>query len=151
MDFQEPIQNENSNINAENSHDAGNHDAALAGVAHADEQKPAQSASSYKSILEQIEALKRQAEAFRAQEISGVITEIRRLITQYNIRPEDLGIYTGTQSYSSQQKGEGRVRQPAPPKYRDPISGIAWSGRGRPPHWVAALAEFGKTLEDCRI
>ncbi|WP_225032585.1 H-NS family nucleoid-associated regulatory protein [Paraburkholderia sp. XV] len=33
------------------------------------------------------------------------------------------------------------VRGPQPPKYRDPKTGAAWSGRGRVPAWLAGAGE----------
>ncbi|WP_343674918.1 H-NS family nucleoid-associated regulatory protein [Paraburkholderia heleia] len=43
------------------------------------------------------------------------------------------------------QKGANRagnyVRGPQAPKYRDPISGAVWSGRGRAPAWLAAAKD----------
>ena len=36
-------------------------------------------------------------------------------------------------------------------KYRDPVSGSGWSGRGRRPGWVGELEAQGKSIEDCRV
>jgi DNA-binding protein H-NS len=100
--------------------------------------------SEYHDLLSQIENLKRQAEDVRRNEMSGVVGEIKRLMAQYNLTPEDIGIYSGSMKVKA-------TRAPVPPKYRDPVSGITWTGRGRPPVWVAALQHQGKTLDDCRI
>ena len=101
--------------------------------------------SSYQEILSQIEELKRKAEGVRQQEMSGAIAEIKRLMAQFGISVDDLGV--SARSGSSKFKSRGIVA----PKYRDPVSGKAWTGRGRRPGWVLALEGQGKSLEDCRI
>jgi hypothetical protein len=47
---------------------------------------------SYQEILSQIEDLKRKAEDVRQQEMSGAIAEIKRLMIQFGITAEDLGL-----------------------------------------------------------
>lgn len=39
----------------------------------------------------------------------------------------------------------------AAPKYRDPMTGKTWSGRGREPVWMRQAIESGKTKEDFLI
>ncbi len=38
-----------------------------------------------------------------------------------------------------------------PPKYKDPISGQTWSGRGRPPAWVLAHEQNGGKRDELLI
>lgn len=99
--------------------------------------------SSYQQILSQIEELKRQAEEARRQEMSGAIAEIKRLMAQFGITVEDLGV-TG-------RAGKTRPKSTGNAKYRDPASGKTWSGRGRRPGWVLELEGQGKSVEDFRI
>ncbi len=101
--------------------------------------------SSYQEILSQIEELKRKAEEVRQQEMSGAIAEIKRLMVQFGITSDDLGL--------SGRAGAGKVKSRGivAPKYRDPISGKTWTGRGRRPGWVVDLDTQGKSLDDCRI
>jgi DNA-binding protein H-NS len=101
--------------------------------------------SSYQEILSQIEELKRKAEDVRQQEMSGAIAEIKRLMAQFGITGDDLGL--------SGRAGAGKVKSRGivAPKYRDPISGKTWTGRGRRPGWVVDLEAQGKSLDDCRI
>jgi DNA-binding protein H-NS len=40
---------------------------------------------------------------------------------------------------------------PAAPKYRDPVSGTTWSGRGKVPRWMKHLLEQGATRDDFLI
>lgn len=48
---------------------------------------------------------------------------------------------------ATRSSGGGKV----PPKYRDPASGMTWSGRGRPPTWVLAHEESGGKRDDLLI
>jgi DNA-binding protein H-NS len=47
----------------------------------------------------------------------------------YGMKPEDL----------AERRGRGPRKQSGPvaAKYRDPVSGATWSGRGRAPLWLA--------------
>ncbi|HNQ03717.1 MAG TPA: H-NS histone family protein [Thiobacillaceae bacterium] len=100
--------------------------------------------ASYQDILNQIETLKKQAEAARRQEMSAAIADIKRLMAQYDITPADLGF--------GGRAGGGKARAAAPiAKYRDPVSGRTWSGRGRRPAWVLEHEAQGKKLDAFRI
>jgi len=101
--------------------------------------------SSYQEILSQIESLKRKAEDARRQEMAGAIAEIRQLMAQFGITAEELGL--PTRAGTGKSKNRGIVAA----KYRDPVSGKTWTGRGRRPGWVLDLEGQGKTLDDCRI
>lgn len=96
---------------------------------------------SYQEILSQIEDLKQKAQEARKQELSGAIAEIKRLMAEFGITLEDLGGKAG------KSKSRGSVAA----KYRDPVSGKTWSGRGRRPGWVVELENQGKSLDDCKI
>ena len=100
--------------------------------------------SSYQEILSQIEDLKRKAEDVRQQEMAGAIAEIKRLMAQFGVTSEDLGL-TGRAGAV-----KGKTRGTVAAKYRDPISGKTWTGRGRRPGWVLDLEGQGKSLDDCR-
>lgn len=41
-----------------------------------------------------------------------------------------------------------KAKRPVAPKYRDPVSGLTWSGRGKPPAWIAAAKDRSKFLID---
>ncbi|WP_423396570.1 H-NS family nucleoid-associated regulatory protein [Burkholderia sp. LMG 21824] len=53
------------------------------------------------------------------------------MIAEFDLRPEDL--FTELKLKPRRIKRRG----PVSPKYRDPISGALWSGRGREPLWIA--------------
>jgi len=99
--------------------------------------------ASYQELMAQIESLKRQADDARKQEISGAIAEIKRIMTEYGISVDDLGL--SGRAGKAKRAGSGKV------KYRDPVSGLGWSGRGRRPGWARDLEAQGRSIEDCRV
>ncbi len=99
--------------------------------------------SSYQELMAQIEGLKRQAEDARKQEMAGAISEIKSIMAKFSIDPSDLFHARG--AAKTKRAPSGIV------KYRDPVSGQGWSGRGRRPGWVGELEAQGKSIEDCRV
>jgi DNA-binding protein H-NS len=98
--------------------------------------------ATYKELIEKRDALNAQIEAIRVQEVPAAIEQIRTLMTQYGLTPEDIvlkrrGRKPGTKS--------GTPKHTLPPLYRDQKSGKTWSGRGRTPAWL------GKNRERFRI
>lgn len=87
--------------------------------------------SSYKELLAQREKLEKQIEEAKAKEYAEVIADIRQKMADYGITPADLGAGRAKHGKAS------RVRVGVAPKYRDPNSGSTWSGRGKPPKWIA--------------
>lgn len=97
--------------------------------------------ASYEELLSQIKSLEAQAENARKQEIAGAISEIRAIMAKFGISADDLGLGG---------KGGKVKRASAAAKYRDPVSGNTWTGRGRRPAWAVELEKQGKSLEDHR-
>ncbi|WP_431825516.1 H-NS histone family protein [Burkholderia sp. F1] len=87
--------------------------------------------STYRDLKIKIRTLQAQAEIARKKEVQGAINEIQKIIAQFDLKPEDL--FAGIQRKSRRV----RRRAPAMAKYRDPVSGAVWSGRGRAPRWIA--------------
>lgn len=83
--------------------------------------------ATFKEIQAQIEALQRQAEEARSNELSQVITQIKQLMEDYGITVDDLS--------SARKKSVKKAVGTA--KYRDPETGQEWTGRGRMPNWLA--------------
>jgi DNA-binding protein H-NS len=82
--------------------------------------------ATYQQLKAQAEALIKQAEEVRKIENKEVIAEIRAAIREHGITAEQLG-------FAPAGKGS---RTKAPAKYRDPMTGKTWSGRGRTPLWM---------------
>jgi DNA-binding protein H-NS len=87
--------------------------------------------SQYAELKAQIAKLQAQADEVRRTELSNVIEEIRSKIAEYGLTAQDLGFAAGA------RRGRPPKKAPLPPKYQDPKSGNTWSGRGKPPNWIA--------------
>ncbi len=86
--------------------------------------------TSYKELQTQIEKLQKEAEQARKNELTNAIADIQAKMKEYNLSPEDLG-------FGSKRKPMKMVRRPVAPKYRNTTTGETWSGRGKPPKWMA--------------
>lgn len=84
--------------------------------------------SSYRELLAQREALEQQISELKTKERGEKLGEIRELIALYEFTPDEL--------FGKAKHGPKAKAQVAP-KYRDPNSGATWSGRGKPPAWIA--------------
>jgi DNA-binding protein H-NS len=85
--------------------------------------------ASYKDLTAQIEKLTKQAEAARAKEVEGVVTQIQAMMSEYGITGADLGIKA--------TRGKRKAAVPSAAKFQDPETGATWTGRGRAPAWIA--------------
>jgi DNA-binding protein H-NS len=86
--------------------------------------------SQYTELKAQIAKLQEQAEEARRAELEAVLADIRRKIVEYGLTAQDLGL-------SVVRRGRPPKKEPLPPIYQDPKSGNTWSGRGKPPKWIA--------------
>jgi DNA-binding protein H-NS len=87
--------------------------------------------SQYTELKAQIARLQAQADEARRTELGNVIEEIRGKIAEYGLTGQDLGFAVAA------RRGRPPKKAPLPPKYQDPKSGNTWSGRGKPPKWIA--------------
>lgn len=83
----------------------------------------------YKELVAQREALEAQIAQARALEISDAVSKVRNLIAEYGLAPEDV--------FPAKSGRTGKATGPVPAKYRDPVTGATWTGRGRAPLWIA--------------
>jgi DNA-binding protein H-NS len=87
---------------------------------------------SYKELLAQRESLERQIEEAKSREYAEVLDEIKQKMSDYGITLQELAGGRGSKAAKA-----ARSRSGVAPKYRDPESGSTWSGRGKPPKWIA--------------
>ena len=84
--------------------------------------------SDYQELLKQRDELEAKIKQARQDELKGAIAQVRALVTQFELKVEDVF-------------GGGRTRANAgakvAPKYRDPATGDTWTGRGKAPRWIA--------------
>lgn len=97
-------------------------------------------ATTLKDLLAQREALEVQITELRAAEVSGAIAKIHALVEEYGLTQDD--IFTRTSSAKARKTSTSKVAA----KYRDPLTGATWSGRGLAPKWLK-----GKNREDYLI
>lgn len=82
--------------------------------------------ATYKELKIELETLRGEAERARLAEKAEVLDKVRALIIEYELQPRDFGFK------QSRARGTGTVVT----KYKDPVSGATWSGRGRTPRWL---------------
>ncbi|MBT2322749.1 H-NS histone family protein [Variovorax paradoxus] len=99
---------------------------------------------SYKQIQKQIEALQRQAEKLKNQEVDGVVARIKEAIAHYGLTAQQLGFGPGAGVAKAKAKKAARATSA---KYSDG-SGNSWSGRGPRPHWLRDALKAGRALEE---
>lgn len=87
--------------------------------------------SQYAELKAQIARLQAQAEDARRNEVAEVISTIREKIVEYGLTAQDLGFAVAA------KRGRPPKKAPLPPRYQDPKTGATWSGRGKPPKWIA--------------
>ena len=99
--------------------------------------------ATYKQLLAEKQALEVKLEQMRAEEVAGVIEQIRGLMTTYGLTQEDIAEKRRRGRPAKTGKGDkGADEKPAlPPKYLDPKTGKTWSGRGRAPAWLGKNAK----------
>jgi DNA-binding protein H-NS len=105
----------------------------------------------YSDIKAEIAKLEKQAEALRKAEVAGVVTKIKVAIAAYSLTAADLGLGGGLAkaarpSKAKSSKTTGTTTGVA--KYRDPKTGKTWTGRGKPPTWIAGVKNRDAYLID---
>ena len=80
-------------------------------------------------LAQQADIAKKIAEV-RSQKHAEAIAQVRTLIAQFGLKQDD--IFGGARETKKNKPNAVRV----PAKYRDPVSGSEWSGRGVTPKWL---------------
>ena len=85
--------------------------------------------SSIQDLIAQRETLDKQITELRQQQRSDAISKAQALIKDFELTQQDLfGGARGAQKVKAVSKVAA--------KYRDPVTGNEWSGRGLPPKWL---------------
>ncbi|KWE97920.1 H-NS family nucleoid-associated regulatory protein [Burkholderia ubonensis] len=82
------------------------------------------SVESYFHLKSQLSDLQQRVDQAREAVKKDAIARIRREMSEFGITPADLG------------GRRGRTLPKPPAKYRDPVTGATWTGRGREPAWI---------------
>lgn len=81
-------------------------------------------------IQAQIQELQAKMADIRKSEIGEAVAKIRALVDQYGLTVSD--VFPNGKLIQGAKKAVQRVA----PKYRDPVSGKTWTGRGITPTWI---------------
>jgi DNA-binding protein H-NS len=100
-------------------------------------------AVSISELLTQKEALDRQILEAQQAAKADAIARVRSLMAEHRLTAADLA--------AAPKRQHARAGAKVAPKYRDPVSGLTWSGRGLRPRWMVAALESGGRLEDFAI
>ena len=87
--------------------------------------------SSYKELLKQRQDLEQQINEARTRELADAVAKVRTLIAEYELTADD--VFPPARARAS----SGGTCAKVAPKYRDPATGQTWTGRGKPPKWIA--------------
>ena len=79
----------------------------------------------------------------KAQEAREAIANVKRIVQEFNLSPTDIFGKAGSPGLNTNKSVE---RNKVQPKYRDPVTGNTWTGRGLRPQWLQ-----GKNLSDFSI
>jgi DNA-binding protein H-NS len=110
-------------------------------------------------IQEKMKKLQAQAELLIARRAQSVLGNIRKLMEEHGITTADINAHSpakkkpgrsavNTPQLVIKQKSVARpvAKGKLPPKYRDPKTGATWSGKARPPSWIANAKDRSKFL-----
>jgi len=103
--------------------------------------------NSVSELVAQRQAIERQIRELRAAARADAIARIRALMSEHGLTVDDLA----ARSAAGGRKGAGTVVTKVAPKYRDPETGLTWSGRGLRPKWLVAALQSGRTIEEFTI
>ena len=117
-------------------------------------------ARSYEALKKQIARLEAQAKALesaRDNKKARAVERVKALMKKLGVSVQDLGAAgpRGKAAPKGAAKGARRAsakpKSAVAPKYRDPETGATWTGRGRPPVWLAARLAAGRAKEEFLI
>jgi len=86
--------------------------------------------TSYTELLAQKAELEAQIAQAQAEAKAQAVAQARALIAEHGLTAADV--------FPPQGKPKGSV---GVPKYRDPGTGVTWTGRGKPPLWIKDAAD----------
>ena len=88
--------------------------------------------ASLQELIAQRESLEKQILEQRHAELSVAVEKVKALIAEFGLTQDD--IFGGTRAAKRGKNVGLKVKVAA--KYRDPVSGKEWSGRGLAPKWL---------------
>jgi len=106
-------------------------------------------------IQREIARLQKRADALQQKQRAPAIAQVLRTMREFGITPDDVAaaFHKKSRGPAAGRKttNTAAAKQPGAPKYRDPASGSTWTGRGKPPRWIAAADQAGTGREQFLI
>ena len=91
-------------------------------------------------------ALTKQIDAIRSESRAQAILEIKQLLEEHGLTVSD--VVTASTKNPGAAKVAGRK---VAPKFRDPVTGQTWSGRGLKPKWMVEAIAAGRLADSFLI
>jgi DNA-binding protein H-NS len=88
--------------------------------------------SKLKDLQAQIAALQAQVAEVKKNEVADAIAKVRAIVDEYELTAAD--IFPARKRVSAPAESKRSV---VAAKYKDPVTGNTWSGRGLTPKWLA--------------
>jgi len=108
--------------------------------------------SEQQKIQREIARLKKRADALQAKRQAPVIAKIVRTMREFGITLDEIGAAFGKKTRTKTASSKVTLaKRPAVPKYRDPATGNTWTGRGKPPRWIADAERDGASRDQFLI
>ncbi len=98
---------------------------------------------SLSELLAQQSALDRAIREARTTDKAEAVARVRQLMAEHGLAAADLVAKPSAKT--------GVTGKKVAPKYRDPVSGATWTGRGLRPKWLQAALDAGKSVADFAI
>ena len=87
--------------------------------------------TSYKELIKQRDALEQAIAQAREHELSEAVRQVRQLVSEFGLTVQD--VFPAGRGPAKPKISTGSK---VAPKYRDPVSGQTWTGRGKAPKWI---------------
>lgn len=95
----------------------------------------------YQAVKAAIARLEKKAEAMRRNELKSVIAQVKKTIAEYGLTAAELGLGRGAPKAAARRVPAGQRAAAGVARYRNPKTGETWTGRGRPPAWIAGAKD----------
>ena len=93
-------------------------------------------------LLDQQSALNQQITQLRLTERAKAVAQIHAILDQHGLTMTDVT------STAARRKTSSTTSKKVAPKYRHPVLGATWTGRGLKPKWLSEELAGGKQLSD---
>ena len=94
-------------------------------------------------LLHQQADLNRKITQLRLMERAKAVAQIHSILDQHGLSMSDI-----TTAPSTGLRASSTIGRKVAPKYRHPVHGATWSGRGLKPKWLSEELSGGKQLSD---